>query len=71
MSCLNSNQPKDISQNTKQNNGSLVERYENIKALVGFMNLDIPNRISGESNPRAHTPSIDASFTYHTVSFTP
>lgn len=42
-----------------------------MKAWVGFMNWDIPNPTCGERAPRAHTPSTDASFTYHTVSLTP
>lgn len=42
-----------------------------MKPWVGFMNWDIPNPTCGERAPRAHTPSTDASFTYHTVSLTP
>lgn len=64
--------PKDIPQNSKQNNGSLVEEVWKHEGMGGIYELGhTKSHMRWESPKSAHTPSADASFTYHTVSLTP
>lgn len=66
------NSLKDIPQNIEQNNGSLVEEVWKHEGMGGIYELGhTKSHMWWEGAPKAHTPSTDASFTYHTVSLTP
>lgn len=72
MTLFEFNSPTDMPQNKKQNNGSLVEEVWKHEGMGGIYELGrTASHMWWESPPRAHTPSTDASFTYHTVSLSP